>query len=645
MIQNHEPTIDSYDLLDEVKYRSKLAMTITLTVGILGLSMIFWSVTQSNQGLRQIQENYHRVQALQGEVLRIDEVLTMSCWVASTTADEYWRQRYHAFVPILDRTLSELIRRSPPSTLPFIRETDTANRILVDYETEALRAASHSNKEYALLLLTSPEYALQKQRYSEGMRLLEEALGLHFQELLELEYQQINNREILTLIVIIGLAIFWIIIYRIAARWQWSMNQYLIASHKLKMSLTERAESHQQLAEERKMEVQGLRHALLQAERQERARLGRLVHDDLQQLIVALRLKSSIYRDTASSESERNSYQELVQMSDEALVSARDLVMRLRPPGERQGSLLDMLSMITAQFNQRYGLTVKVKSTGFIEPKHVEVRLLVFRAIRELLFNIVKYAQVEEAEVKLWNEADFDHFMVSDQGVGFDVEQLPVNSKYIQTGLGLLGMKEQFTLIGGLIDIHSVLGQGASIKVSVPNTTAYETRELPLKDEYIEVHSQSQSKSTLFKRKHLVGSTDIVSQYKILIVDDNLALRQMLTQIFQDLPEFIAVKEASSGPEAVEISSQSPVDLILIDYSLPGFDGAEATRQICAKHPSQKVIGFTSFDLPEVIRSFEEAGVSQVILKGSDPQDLINTCLSVISNTSDSVAHCAESSS
>ena len=95
----------------------------------------------------------------------------------------------------------------------------------------------------------------------------------------------------------------------------------------------------------------------------------------------------------------------------------------------------------------------------------------------------------------------------------------------------------------------------------------------------------------------------------------------------------------------MEISNQSPVDLILIDYSLPGFDGAEATRQICAKHPSQKVIGFTSFDLPEVIRSFEEAGVSQVILKGSDPQDLINTCLSVISNTSYSVAHYGENPS
>ena len=231
MTQSDEPKVENYRVLNEMKYKSKVAISVTLTVGILGLSLIFWSVTQSNQGLKQIQDNYSRVQALQGEVLRIDEVLTMSCWVAATTADEYWRQRYHAFVPILDETLSELTRRSPPQTQPFIRETDSANRILVDYETEALRAASHNNKEYALLLLTSPEYALQKQRYFEGMRLLKEALGLYFQERLDLEYQQINKRKILTLIVVIGLAIFWVIIYQIATRWQWSMNQYQMKAY------------------------------------------------------------------------------------------------------------------------------------------------------------------------------------------------------------------------------------------------------------------------------------------------------------------------------------------------------------------------------------------------------------------------------
>ena len=268
--------------------------------------------------------------------------------------------------------------------------------------------------------------------------------------------------------------------YSIIARWQWSINRYLIASHKLSVFISKQSNNHHQLPENRDIDIQNLRDAHLQAERQERTRLGLLVHDDLQQLIVALRLRSSIYRDTAINDRERNSYQELVLMADEALVSARDLVMRLCPLNERQKSLIDMLAMITVQFNTRYNLIIKVKSTGFIEPKHLEIRLLVFRALRELLFNIVKYAQVEEAQVSLWNETEFDHFMVSDQGVGFDVERLTASSEYIQTGLGLLGMKKQFALIGGMIEVNSTLGEGATIKLSVPNTTTYETRESTL---------------------------------------------------------------------------------------------------------------------------------------------------------------------
>ena len=91
------------------------------------------------------------------------------------------------------------------------------------------------------------------------------------------------------------------------------------------------------------MEIKNLRRALLQSEHQERKRLGRLVHDDLLQLIAALRLKSSMYRDSAKVDRERGSHQELVNLADEALTSTRDLVMRLTPPGEHHSSLVEMI--------------------------------------------------------------------------------------------------------------------------------------------------------------------------------------------------------------------------------------------------------------------------------------------------------------
>ena len=153
------------------------------------------------------------MQVLHGKVLRIDEILTMSCWVAATTSDHYWYERYQGYVPILDQTISELIKSTPPGGHAFIQETMSANEILVDYEIEALNAARYKNRDYAVELLTSPDYASQKERYSEGMRLLDLELQEHFQELLRDEYQQIKQREMLIVVVVAGLAIFWIIIY------------------------------------------------------------------------------------------------------------------------------------------------------------------------------------------------------------------------------------------------------------------------------------------------------------------------------------------------------------------------------------------------------------------------------------------------
>ena len=124
-----------------IKHHSKTAMTITLIVNIVGLMLIFGSVTQFNRNLVEVQESYSRVQALHGKVLRIDEILTMSCWVASTTSDERWHSRYNKYVPILDKTLEELISTTPPSVHQFIEETNSANAVLVKYELQALEAS------------------------------------------------------------------------------------------------------------------------------------------------------------------------------------------------------------------------------------------------------------------------------------------------------------------------------------------------------------------------------------------------------------------------------------------------------------------------------------------------------------------------
>ena len=78
MKSSPEISLENEILVNEMsKRRSKTMMMLALCINILGLAFIFGSVTQFNRGLIKVQEDYSRVQALHGKVLRIDEILTM----------------------------------------------------------------------------------------------------------------------------------------------------------------------------------------------------------------------------------------------------------------------------------------------------------------------------------------------------------------------------------------------------------------------------------------------------------------------------------------------------------------------------------------------------------------------------------------
>ena len=201
---------------------------------------------------------------------------------------------------------------------------------------------------------------------------------------------------------------------------------------------------------------------------------------------------------------------------------------------------------------------------------------------------------------------------------GFNPDKV-TEQRGIRTGLGLSGMREQFEMVGGEVEITSAIDVGTMITLKIPHLSSYEN---------LTTRDQDLQPSVPTSQQSPVSPAESLGQiYRVFIVDDNHALRKMLVQLFQSDPHFIVVGEAASGPEAVDIVDSYELDLLLIDYSLPGFDGAEAAQKILDKRPAIKVVGFTSFELPEVLERFKQAGTNQVLLKGSDPQDLIDSCL------------------
>ncbi len=110
----------------------------------------------------------------------------------------------------------------------------------------------------------------------------------------------------------------------------------------------------------------------------------------------------------------------------------------------------------------------------------------------------------------------------------------------------------------------------------------------------------------------------------MLVVDDHTVMRKGLCALLRAGKYGLqVVGETGSGQEAVELARQLSPDVVLMDLVMPGMDGIEATRQICAENPAVRVLVLTSFtQQPRVIGALK-AGATGYFLKDAAPEDLV----------------------
>ncbi|MEU6428369.1 response regulator transcription factor [Microbispora sp. NPDC046973] len=116
---------------------------------------------------------------------------------------------------------------------------------------------------------------------------------------------------------------------------------------------------------------------------------------------------------------------------------------------------------------------------------------------------------------------------------------------------------------------------------------------------------------------------------RVLLADDQELLRGSLRLLVDSTPGLVAVGEAGTGARAVELARAERPDVVLMDVRMPGMDGIEATRRICAEPSATRVLILTTFDLDEYVYAGLRAGASGFLLKNTPPADLL-TAIRVI---------------
>jgi signal transduction histidine kinase len=203
------------------------------------------------------------------------------------------------------------------------------------------------------------------------------------------------------------------------------------------------------------------------AEERARRKLASELHDGPAQNLTGMSLALAAMKRNLTDREQVERIIELEQVLADTTLQTRTLMLELAPPGLHENGLVDALRWLADRVRQQQRLLVSVEDDGSPKPLEDPVNILLFQTVRELLQNVVKHARSKRATVRCATNGEHLMLDVLDPGVGFEVQslnRLPTRAG----GFGLFSIRERLKLMGGNIDIHSVVGEGTTVRIRVP---------------------------------------------------------------------------------------------------------------------------------------------------------------------------------
>ena len=229
------------------------------------------------------------------------------------------------------------------------------------------------------------------------------------------------------------------------------------------LKLEETSAQHYKEMSLARAELKQLSARLLEAQEDERRLISRELHDEVGQALTGVLVEmanlSTLIRNKEESALSKKA-DEIKRLLEESIGVVRNMALLLRP------SMLDDLGLVPAlqwqarEASKRSGLWVKVAAEEVSEELTEEHKTCIYRIVQEALHNIVQHANARNVRITVAQEPDRLLLSIQDDGRGFNPPQ--------GRGMGLIGMEERVSALGGRLVVESASGEGTLLRVALP---------------------------------------------------------------------------------------------------------------------------------------------------------------------------------
>jgi signal transduction histidine kinase len=229
--------------------------------------------------------------------------------------------------------------------------------------------------------------------------------------------------------------------------------------------LTDLTRTNQQLLS-RTSQLQKLTLQLTRAEEQERKRIARILHDDLQQMLASARLHTELLFDDASGHVVPK-VQAVYDIVSQSMKAARSLSHGLSPVGFKKADFVKGLKQLVSRMAENFKFKAQTNFDSDCERIGENSQMFIYRSVQELIFNCAKHARASQVALDVSRLDQELIFTVTDNGVGFEPGKLADRDDH-QGGLGLFSIQERAEALGGFLKINSSPGKGSRFILKIP---------------------------------------------------------------------------------------------------------------------------------------------------------------------------------